>query len=136
MQARRALWSSVGTLVMVAAGLTVTASPAYAAGYNGACGSGYNVIDSMSVSSGKGTVYLTYNGGYNCLVTVNNTGSTLWMGAQLEIAGGSWKLDEGWYKSYAGPVYVYAANSCVDWGGWASTAKNGETFIKWNDHCG
>jgi len=50
--------SSITTVFGLAiASLTLTSPPAYTASYNGACSSGYNVIDSISVSNGNGTVY-------------------------------------------------------------------------------
>ncbi|MEV1022424.1 spore-associated protein A [Streptomyces sp. NPDC050264] len=120
---------------MATVGLTLAASPAQAAGYSGACGSGYSVIDSMSVTNGLARAYLTYNSsnGYNCVVTMNNTGSTHFLDAAVEVSGGDWVRDRGNYKSYAGPVYVYAAGKCIDWGGSADSAT---VNLKWNDHCG
>lgn len=62
----------------------VHAEGAYSAlAYNGVCGSGYQVIDSQSVTGG--TVYLTYNSstGKNCVVTTRSTpGSRLAMCAK------------------------------------------------------
>ncbi|MFV5998690.1 spore-associated protein A [Streptomyces sp. NPDC056231] len=130
-------------LALVAGGMVATSGTAYAAGgYNGACGSGYSVIDSMKVGYGDksaGTTYLTYNSsnGYNCAVTVNNTSSTMYIKVSLQKStNGTWKDDAGFYRSYAGPVYVYAANSCVDWGGFISADKAPITDLKWHDHCG
>ncbi|MFJ8825796.1 spore-associated protein A [Streptomyces sp. NPDC102467] len=138
MRAHRKIAGSAAAVALAAAGLTVAASPAQAAAtaYNGACGSGYKVIDSMSVNSGSGTVYLTYNNGYNCVVTVNNLGRTAYVDARVEVSGGNWQEDEGRYSSYAGPVYVYAAGKCIDWGGYVSPASSALTDIRWNDHCG
>ncbi|PBC78072.1 hypothetical protein BX265_2831 [Streptomyces sp. TLI_235] len=103
---------------VAAAAVTVMPTAAHAASYNGACGSGYGVIDSDSVSGG--TVFLTYNSstGKNCVVTVRNSpGSAQHMAARVSKAGAPWISDEGNFTTYAGPVYVYAKGSCVDWGG-------------------
>jgi len=125
-------------LALTAGTLAVTAGPAQAAAYNGACGSGYAVIDKMSVGgTGTGTAYLTYNNGWNCVVTVTNTpGTRDWMTASVELsgAGHDWVDDEGYYTQYAGPVYVYAPNSCIDWGG--TVGYKGLVWLQWNDHCG
>jgi len=124
-------------LAVTAATLGVTAGPAQAASYNGACGSGYSVIDQMSVGSGRGTAYLTYNNGWNCVVTVTNSpGTRTWMLAEVELsgAGHDWVEDGGNYTQYAGPVYVYAPDSCIDWGG--SVGDVSVVWLQWNDHCG
>ncbi|MEU4351789.1 spore-associated protein A [Streptomyces sp. NPDC023838] len=88
--------------------------------YNGACGSGYEVIDEMRLESGA-TVYLTYSAsGYNCVVTVRQyPGSPAWTTAWLANAddSSSRREDADDYTSYAGPVFVYAKGSCVSWGG-------------------
>ncbi|MGC0331571.1 hypothetical protein RKD23_004561 [Streptomyces sp. SAI-170] len=136
---RNRIAGCAAALALTVAGLVVTATPAQAAGYNGACGSGYSVIDSMRVggTNTEGTTYLTYNSsnGYNCVVTMNNTGATRWVGAEIEVSGGDWISDSGQYRYYAGPVYVYAANRCIDWGGGVSYYA-GLWDVKWNDHCG
>ncbi|TDQ52190.1 spore-associated protein A [Actinorugispora endophytica] len=103
-----------------AAGSLAVAAPASAAAYNGACGEGYAVVNSAAIGS-KGTVFLTYNSsnGYNCAVTVrNSSGSAVRMGVWLATSpSGAWKSDVGNYTTYAGPVYVYGADSCMDWVG-------------------
>ncbi|WP_158554101.1 spore-associated protein A [Micromonospora deserti] len=129
--------ASVGTVAALAAGtVAVAAAPAQAAAYNGACGSGYRVIDKMNINMDRATVYLTYNSGWNCVVTITNTpGKREYMSAQIERSnGGDWIEDEGYYTQYAGPVYVYAPNECIDWGG--SIAYTDVTWIQWDDHCG
>jgi len=98
-----------------------TATAATKAAYNGACGSGYSVVNSVPVT-GKGTVYLTYSAktGKNCVVTVRNSpGKPVYMYTYLTASNGSsdWVYDSGQYTSYAGPVYLPAKGVCVDWGG-------------------
>ena len=110
------------------------ASPATS--YNGACGSGYGVIDSLPIST-LGTVYLTYSGatGDNCVVTVRaNPGTAMYMVAAIQLAGnsGSEVIDSGNYTTYAGPVYLHAPGSCIDWGGQIGTVYNQQ----FDSHCG
>jgi hypothetical protein len=100
--------------------------------YNGACGSGYRVIDSHSLIGG--TVYLTYNSGTgrNCVVTIRSTpGSRLWMCANVSRARAPWIQDCGSYTTYAGPVYVAARNACIDWGG----SIGNSSYYEYNTHC-
>ncbi|HEY5835967.1 spore-associated protein A [Streptomyces sp.] len=107
-----------------------------AAAYNGACGSGYGVIDSLPIST-LGTAYLTYNSstGKNCVVTVRaNPGTAMYMAAAIRLAGNSASevIDAGNYTTYAGPVYLYAAGKCIDWGGQIGSVYNQE----FGSHCG
>ncbi|WP_017570909.1 hypothetical protein [Nocardiopsis halotolerans] len=122
---KKTLATAAATVMLLAAG-AVTASPASAAAaaYNGACGSGYVVVNSAPFRFDLGTLYLTYNSsnGYNCVVTVRSAdtaGFPMTMNAGLRRSGdeGSHKSDTGQYSYYAGPVYVYASGSCVDWRG-------------------
>ncbi|MEV6563856.1 spore-associated protein A [Streptomyces kronopolitis] len=111
---------AVAGIATMATATTATAAPK-AAAYNGACGSGYSVVNSVPVS-GKGTVFLTYNAktGKNCVVTVRNaTGKAVPMYAYLTASDGSspYVYDSGKYTSYAGPVYLPGKGICVDWGG-------------------
>lgn len=100
--------------------LAPSASAATKAAYNGACGSGYKVVNSAPIGT-QGTVFLTYNSakGKNCVVTVrNSTGAAKNMFAYLYVNGSEEsQLDEGLYKTYAGPIYDYGRGKCVDWAG-------------------
>ena len=141
MRKRRILASLATVMGLTGAGVAFAAGPAGAVGYNGACGSGYSVIDSMTVGyvNVQGTTYLTYNhsNGYNCVVTIAGTSGTNYIDALLEVSGGNWVEDRGYYHSYAGPVYVYASDKCVDWGGFTSAdGPPGLDDIQWDDHCG
>lgn len=112
--------AAVGAGMLVAAPAASAATAGAAASYNGVCGSGYKVVNSMPVGS-TGTVYLTYNAsnGKNCTVTVrNSTGSPTYMVAYVRnVDTNEDQYDEGEYRSYAGPVYVAARGACVEWGG-------------------
>lgn len=131
-----ALRKAAAAVAVTAATLAVTAVPAQAASYNGACGSGYRQIDSMSVGgTGTGTAFLTYNNGWNCVVVVSNTpGKRDWMEASIKLSSSNqWIDDEDYYTQYAGPVYVYAPSACIDWGG--TVGYKGMTWLQWEDHC-
>ncbi len=143
MRMRKRLAGITTALALTGAGVFFAAAPASAdSGYNGACGSGYTVIDQEATGQGQdgagGVTYLTYNSsnGYNCVVTVNTTGTTEWLDARVEVHDGTWVLDDGHYQSYAGPVYVYAAGQCIDWGGGEADYQYAPVFIAWDVHCG
>lgn len=110
-------------------------APAATAVYNGACGTGYTVIDSTPIGH-SGTVFLTWNQstGKNCAVTVRDTvGAKIRMGVKLEAVGAGTAPveDNGLYTSYAGPVYIAARGHCVKWSGTIGTATGSDT-----GHCG
>ncbi|MFE9205640.1 spore-associated protein A [Micromonospora sp. NPDC007230] len=119
------------TATAATAGTLVNASPAYAALYGGQCGSGYGVVNLIDLPDLRGTVYLTYSSstGKNCVVTIREKpGTATLMEAYLRRSGTStWQKDSGNYTTYAGPVYVSAAGSCVDWGGTIGTASKTRT---------
>lgn len=124
----------LGTLGVVLVGVLTGAGTASAAGYNGACGGGYGVIDHAALPGG--TIFLTYSGstGLNCVVTVRDTpGAAEFMNAWIRVSGNpTWNQDPGNFTSYAGPVYVYAPGRCIDWGG----AILGYGWTEYNSHCG
>ncbi|MEU2601225.1 spore-associated protein A [Streptomyces hirsutus] len=138
MRIPRRLASAAAVLGLTAAGMTLTVGTAEAASYNGGCGSGYSVINSMDV--GDGNTFLTYNSstGYNCVVTVGDApGTRQVLGTNLRRhrTDNVWKsseYDNGVYNYYAGPIYVYAKGSCIDWGGHAASAY---TRIDYGVHC-
>ncbi|MGW2179124.1 acetyltransferase [Streptomyces sp. NPDC001732] len=124
------LAAATGTLIIAG-----TAAPAYAAPSPASlCGSGYSVIDSHALSSSPAaTAYLLWNGSTNCVVTIRGTagGATL-MHAKVKVEGGSWKVDEGSYTSYAGPVRAAGSGKCVMWGGGINKAS----YTSGWEHCG
>lgn len=126
---------TAAAVVAATAGVAIAApGSAFAASYNGVCGSSYGVIDAMSLP-GEGTVYLTYSSstGKNCVVTIrDNPGSRLYMAARVSLAGDPWITDDGNFTTYAGPVYVHAPNACIDWGG----EIDGVYEYEFNSHCG
>ncbi|PWU54154.1 hypothetical protein DLJ46_00100 [Micromonospora globispora] len=103
------------------------------------CGSGYQVIDSATLTANgirQGRVYLLYNtgNGYNCVVTLKDTnvGRATTVSAYLEVQGKTRSTDSGAFQYYAGPVRASAAAACVKWGGSTGGASYGSPF----EHCG
>ncbi|MGW3105652.1 spore-associated protein A [Streptomyces sp. NPDC001100] len=119
-----------------ASAATTTKAAAATATYNGACGTGYKVIDSTPVGN-VGKVFLTWNEstGKNCAVTIRNTpGAKIFMAVELNIdidEEHNPVVDSGQYTSYAGPVYMSARGYCAIWFGVIGTAKGGDS-----GHCG
>lgn len=128
---------AAAAVTMAGSGMLATAGPASAgtapspagkgaqpkAAYNGACGSGYSVVNSAAIGD-AGTVFLTYNAtsGKNCVVTVqNHPGTAKHMVASVKMLMEGERLkpaeDSGNYTHYAGPVYVHAKEYCVAWRG-------------------
>ncbi|MGG2460440.1 spore-associated protein A [Streptomyces sp. RGM 3693] len=118
---------AVASIATLSLATTASAAPVRSAAYNGACGSGYGVVNSVPVG-GKGTVYLTYSAktGKNCVVTVRNSpGKAVFVHAELGPSDHSSApvFDSGKYTTYAGPVYLAAKGRCVDWGGAIESVK-------------
>ncbi|WP_406078806.1 protein kinase domain-containing protein [Micromonospora sp. NBC_00858] len=104
-----------------------------------ACGSGYQVIDSATLTGGdgrrRGRVYLLYHSGNgnNCVVTLKDTavGTPSAASAYLEVQGRARSTDSGSFDYYAGPVRASAAGKCVKWGGATGGVSYGSGF----EHC-
>lgn len=114
------------------------AAPAAAAAqvaYNGACGTGYKVVNQADIGT-QGTVYLTYNSGNgeNCVVTIRKTsGTPIYMFSYLGVPEtGDEQIDGGEYRSYAGPVFSYGQGQCIDWGG----GIGGQETWTYGSNCG
>ncbi|GAA3820347.1 spore-associated protein A [Streptomyces coacervatus] len=127
---------ALGGTVAATAPASAATTRAAAASYNGACGTGYKVIDSTPVGN-SGKVFLTWNEstGKNCAVTIRNTtGAKIYMSVELNALVGHETTpvrDAGEYKSYAGPVYVEARGHCIEWYGVIGNASGGDS-----GHCG
>ncbi len=127
--------TGAGAAALMVAAPAASAAPSHAA-YNGACGSGYTIVNSTEVGD-KGTAYLTYSSatGKNCLVAIRNVAGdpvpmTIYLSrSDTEIHD---IYDSGDYRSYAGPIYTNARGTCVDWWGWI----DGVRFEKANTNCG
>ncbi|MFF4481021.1 spore-associated protein A [Streptomyces sp. NPDC001520] len=127
--------TGAGTVALMAAAPGASAAASRVA-YNGACGSGYTVVNSTEVGD-KGTAYLTYSSatGKNCLVAIRNVaGEPVPMSIYLSRSDTEIHdiYDSGNYHSYAGPIYVSARGTCVDWWGWI----DGVRFEKAETNCG
>ncbi|MEU4478769.1 protein kinase [Micromonospora sp. NPDC023966] len=103
-----------------------------------ACGGGYQVVDSATLTAGgvrQGRVYLLYHAGSgtNCVVTLKDTdvGRVTTVTAYLEVQGKARQTESGGYQYYAGPVRANAAGVCVKWGGSAGGASYASPF----EHC-
>ncbi|OEV11186.1 hypothetical protein K378_05458 [Streptomyces sp. Amel2xB2] len=134
MRSKRAVLAAASAAAIAVTGMIATAGPASAAthtsgaapkaAYNGACGSGYSVVNSAGIGD-LGTVFLTYNRstGKNCVVTVRNkTGDPVHMSASVRVLVDGEEtepvVEEGEFTSYAGPVFVdEGAGHCIEWGG-------------------
>ncbi|MET9496953.1 spore-associated protein A [Streptomyces sp. NPDC006552] len=116
-------WLTVGTATaatpLTAPTATVKAAAAVAA-YNGSCGAGYTVVNSADIAR-LGTVYLTYSAttGENCVVTVRAVkGAAVHMVASLGLGTNTADvIDDGYYTSYAGPVFLDGRGMCMSWRG-------------------
>jgi hypothetical protein len=103
-----------------------------------ACGGGsYRVIDQHGLNGGA-TIYLLYNGTYNCVVTWktgSSAGTPSNMNATLQRqSDGKSVSDPGRYGYYAGPVKLAASGTCVKWGGYAF-GSYASWYSGWS-HCG
>ncbi|MFE3446883.1 spore-associated protein A [Nocardia sp. NPDC059180] len=115
---RKAIAVCAGAIGIAAGTAVLLPATASAATYGGQCGAGFKVIDSHELKGG--TVFLTYNGSKNCVVTVRDKpGDPIRMGAGLRLSSDHDKevIDDDQYKEYAGPVTVEAKGQCIDWGG-------------------
>ncbi|MGC0311949.1 spore-associated protein [Kitasatospora acidiphila] len=121
---KRAAVTLGATSLVTAAFLTTPANAVSNDKYGAAalCGSGYQPLDAITVLNSS-TVYLSYNGAWDCVVTMHNSGT--WGDPTPETS--AWvdttpnppasQSDSGDYSYYAGPVKVYAPGQCIYWGG-------------------
>ncbi|GAA2394778.1 spore-associated protein A [Nonomuraea africana] len=117
---KRSATLALGVAATLAASVAFS-SPAMAASSPiEACGGGsYHVIDSKALGS-YATIYLLYNGSYNCVVTWKKSpyaGNTTWVRAVVQAYGSPGVVDADYYRYYAGPVKVRAPGKCIMWGG-------------------
>ncbi|MGW7334641.1 serine/threonine protein kinase [Streptomyces sp. NPDC054808] len=129
-----ALAAAAFGLLLAGSGVAQAATPAQRA--VAACGSSYYVQRSHTMGlGGNVTVYQLYSSttGNNCVVTLKHEnagayyGTATGLGAGIQAEGGSWKKDDGDYKYYAGPVYIYAPGKCVRF--WAHYQELGASSI-------
>ncbi|MBF6351499.1 hypothetical protein IU448_21155 [Nocardia flavorosea] len=133
------------TRLTLAAGVVLAGSLAVAGPANadaqasspiGACGGSYHEIDHHDIPGAR--IHLLYNGTTNCVVTWKNnpgTASRLFASIAKQNADGNFTNyihDDGNFTTYAGPVKVNAAGTCIDWGGGTSSY----TWMSGRSHCG
>ena len=146
MRARKTL-AAAATLVAAAGfGTLVAPSAALAVSASGLCGSGYHNIDSHQLKRNGtlvGTIYLSYNGSTDCVVTEKNTLTSVrtYVDAYVNPEGTSGNFDADAYYSYAGPIKATAPGVCIFWGGSVSGgADPGDSwYVAWDSprsHCG
>ena len=135
------------TLAVMGAALAVTALPASAAtnpySPQEVCGPGYRVIEHKRLTAFSNakvhmaTAYLLYSAvtGNNCSVTLKRRaiGKPTYTTSILKKRGTGnpyhAQVDRGWFKYYAGPVYVNAPGRCVRYGGVVSQPKGGGKLV-------
>lgn len=116
-----------GIVALAVAALAVPAGVANAATNpntpQSVCGSRYtDVVDHFDVPGGGGVTTLLYNpsNGHNCAVTIkiSSIGAPTMTGVFLTTSTTTRdKVDSGNFSYFAGPVYLYAPNTCVCCGG-------------------
>ncbi|TWF92215.1 hypothetical protein FHX80_12535 [Streptomyces brevispora] len=143
MSTLRRRFSVMACLASAALGASLlVASPASAAAaYNGACGSGYSVVNSARVNGYAATVFLTYSASTkkNCVVTIRDTPGTvktMWAGIERTGEPLSYIVDFGDYTTYAGPVYLSAGGKCVTWRGGVINNNLANDVIVYGTNCG
>ncbi|WP_280262426.1 hypothetical protein [Nocardia wallacei] len=122
--------AALGITAGLAVFLPATAS---AASYGGQCGEGFTVVDQHDLRGG--TVYLTYNGRTNCVVTIRDTpGEPISMGAAVRQSKDHSAVvinDDRTFTEYAF-AKVEAEGKCIDWGG----RIKDDVFEEFGTHCG
>ncbi|MCC5580357.1 spore-associated protein A [Microtetraspora sp. AC03309] len=132
--------ATMGAVLLAASGLfTIGASSASA---TGPCGSGYTRVGVYNIGSPKaGSIEVFYNSsnGYNCALTYPlNPGERRWMliSIGISIVGAGSDQDNGYYTTYAGPVYTYAKGQCIDLVGGVDNGYGHVYRNLKNVHCG
>ncbi|MGW7462362.1 hypothetical protein [Streptomyces sp. NPDC054797] len=132
---------------------TLAAVPAQAQTINsGSCGAGYYQQDAYPLgdnlgATGAGVLFLYYNSstGKNCAILRRDESfiASGGMGVTLKSSGGGATSDGGSsYRSYAGPIYLYAPNQCVYLSGWITGVWSGSYAVGTHSgnsgwvHCG
>ncbi|GAA5056493.1 hypothetical protein HNP84_007045 [Thermocatellispora tengchongensis] len=143
MKKRSVLSSVLMAAALAFTGLTVMATPAQAsqAEAQRICGSGYQFLKYMGTEKSIGA-YLFYNSanGNNCAVGMHQytavgvrTKTNVWIQRQSDLRK---VIDEGSYAYYAGPVYLYARNTCVKYGAYIDYNGGETTGINYWYFCG
>ncbi|RGC66792.1 hypothetical protein C5N14_22255 [Micromonospora sp. MW-13] len=139
----------LGTLALTTSGLVgLSAGPANAIPRTNYCGSSYGFLKSWPISwrgqsGGYIDVYYNSSNGYNCVIARTNDSviSSAWdIVVAARKSGGTWQTDGDKpgqnFTKYAGPLYVYAPNSCIDISGSFDTSGGGGATGYDRVHCG
>lgn len=151
------MFRSIALLLTTVAACALVTSSAHAAGNpyspQGVCGPGYGVVDHHDLKGPKGgvlaTAYLLWSDrtGKNCSVTLKRReiGTPSWVETSIarpatkgKDNGSGYKAQDGFFKYYAGPLYVAARHRCVIFGGRVRmNAGQGDSWITPQPvHCG
>lgn len=138
-------------VALASAGMSLVpaTSASASASVSASCGSGYSYVDSYPLMDSWGEksstikLYLYYNGstGKNCAYTSTTewTDISKYMFVTLSSSSDGPYGDNGYYRYYAGPVYVSARHECVSLsGGLDLPGLDGEKYrvSVHNVHCG
>ncbi|MEU7905246.1 hypothetical protein [Actinoplanes sp. NPDC049118] len=139
----------LGAAALTTSGLVgLSASPASAIPRTNHCGSAYGFLKSWQIlwrgqSGGFIDVYYNNSNGYNCVMARGNDNvlSNVWdLVVAARRSGGTWQVDGDKpgqnFTKYAGPLYVYAPNSCIDITGSFDASGGGGASGYDNVHCG
>lgn len=141
----------IRTALVVAVLALVAAVPAASAAGNPygpvrVCGASYHVIAQHDITGPKGgvlgTAYLLYSRTTrkNCATMIKRRaiGVPTFSEVSLSKKGGNYHAQDGEFRYYAGPLYVYAPGKCVIYGGRMRDAQgNGGSWITPQfGHCG
>jgi len=139
----------LGAVALTTTGLIgLSAGPASAIPRTNYCGSSYGFLKSWPIewrtkAGGYIDVYYNSSNGYNCVITRANDSviSSAWdIMAGARKSGGTWQTDGDKagqsFTKYAGPLYVYAPNNCIDiWGSFDASGGGGYSGYE-RVHCG
>ncbi|MEV6598274.1 hypothetical protein AB0M36_15550 [Actinoplanes sp. NPDC051346] len=130
----------LGAVALVSSGLVgLSGAPAQAIPRTNECGSAYAFLKSWTIewrgrAGGYIDVYYNRTNGYNCVMSrVNDSVITSWsndIAVGARKSGGTWQSDGQkpgqHFTKYAGPLYVYAPNACIDiWGSFDASGGGG-----------
>lgn len=120
-------WLTWGVTAAMAAGLVMTSTsaanaetPEEVCNNNSSGDTNYVVNNDADLPDGLGTVYLLWDhtSGTNCAITMGTASGSTYMDVGLRHTGGSnAEWDHGDFTQYAGPVYLEANFTCVDFTG-------------------
>ncbi|MGW1155955.1 hypothetical protein ACWD45_32325 [Streptomyces rubiginosohelvolus] len=153
---RKTVLTTTSLAMLAGAALTATATPAAATPRTNACGSSYAFLKSYPIKAlywtddagkTKGYIDVYYSGatGKNCAIARPSDGVHKPRAIRVKIgkSGSGWSQTDGFqsnYTKYAGPVYVTARNSCIQFEGGFTYNASWDPSSAWSTysgkHCG